>query len=87
MFSLAVRWGLRTNNPTEGIEKFHEEARHRWLSDGELRRLTAALGKYPDQVAADAIRLRGTKIQGPSLRRSSLLRALSEPRRITLPAP
>ena len=57
MFSLSVRWGLRTNNPTEGIEKFHEEARHRWLSDGELKRLTAALDEHPDQVAADAIRL------------------------------
>jgi hypothetical protein len=32
MFSLSVRWGLRNTNPTEGIEKFHEEARHRWLS-------------------------------------------------------
>jgi integrase len=57
MFSLSVRWGLRTNNPTEGIEKFHEEARHRWLSDVELKRLTAVLNAHPDQVAADAIRL------------------------------
>lgn len=57
MFNLSVRWGLRSDNPAEGIEKFHEEARHRWLSDIELKRLTAALDNHPDQVAADAIRL------------------------------
>jgi integrase len=57
MFNLSVRWGLRSNNPAEDIEKFHEEARHRWLSDTELKRLTAALDDHSDQVAADSIRL------------------------------
>ena len=57
MFSLAVRWKLRTDNPATGIERFAEERRHRWLSDAELGRLTKALAEHPNQIAADAIRL------------------------------
>jgi integrase len=57
MFELSVRWGWRTNNPARGIEKFHEEKRHRWLSDAELSKLTAALDSHTNQKAANAIRL------------------------------
>lgn len=57
LFSLAVRWEIRSDNPAKGIEKFHEEKRRRWLSDRELARLTAALGDHPNQVLSDAIRL------------------------------
>lgn len=57
MFSLAVRWDFRSDNPAHGIEKFHEEKRTRWLSDEELSRLVSALDVHPNQVAADAIRL------------------------------
>jgi integrase len=57
MLSLAVRWRLRPDNPAFGIEKFAEEKRYRWLSDGELARMTKALDEHPNQVAADAIRL------------------------------
>ena len=57
MFSLSVRWRLRPDNPTVGIEKYGEEKRHRWLSDAELVRLTSALDDHPNQIAADAIRL------------------------------
>ncbi len=57
MFSLAVRWDYRRDNPANGIEKFHEEKRTRWLSDEELSRLVSALDAHPNQVAADAIRL------------------------------
>lgn len=57
MFELSVRWGWRPNNPAKGIGKFHEEKRDRWLSDGELARLLAALVKHPNQPAANAIRL------------------------------
>ena len=57
MFALSVRWGWRTDNPARGVEKFHEEKRHRWLSDAELARLTDALDHHPNQLAANAIRL------------------------------
>jgi integrase len=57
MFSLSVRWGWRTDNPARGVEKFYEEKRHRWLPDTELARLTDALDRHPNQLAANAIRL------------------------------
>lgn len=57
MFALSVRWGWRSDNPARGVEKYHEEKRHRWLSDRELTRLTDALDQHPNQLAANAIRL------------------------------
>lgn len=57
MFELSVRWGWRTDNPARGVEKFHEEKRHRWLSGAELSRLIDALDRHPNQLAANAIRL------------------------------
>jgi len=57
MFSLAVRWELRADNPASGIERNHEEPRQRYLSGDELRRLTEALVTHPNQAAANAIRL------------------------------
>jgi integrase len=56
MFSLAVKWGLRADNPAKGIERYHEERRERWLSDDELRRLLEALSDHPNQRAANAVR-------------------------------
>ena len=58
MFSLAVKWGWRSDNPAKGIERYHEERRERWLSDDELRRLLFALDLHPNEKAANAIRLR-----------------------------
>lgn len=57
MFELAIKWGMRTDNPAKGVGKFHEEKRHRWLSSDELLRLTAALDRHVNQKAANAIRL------------------------------
>ena len=57
MFELSITWGMRAENPTKGIEKFHEEKRHRWLSEVELSRLGAALDGHRNQKAANAIRL------------------------------
>jgi integrase len=57
MFSLAVRWELRSDNPASGIERNHEEPRHRYLSGDEMRRLTEALATHPNQAAANSIRL------------------------------
>jgi integrase len=57
MFSLAVRWGWRVDNPCRGIERNQEDKRHRYLSGAELARLSTALAKLPDQGAANAVRL------------------------------
>lgn len=57
LFTLAMRWELRGDNPASGIERNHEEARHRYLLGDELRRLTEALAVHPNQQAANAIRL------------------------------
>jgi hypothetical protein len=57
-FSLAVTTkGWRSDNPAKGIERNHESKRERYLSGDELTRLTEALAAYPDQEAANAIRL------------------------------
>jgi integrase len=59
MFSLAIKWEMRTDNPVKGVERNLEIKRKRYLSsDGsELARLTKALTKYPDQQVANIIRL------------------------------
>jgi integrase len=57
MFSLAVEWRWRTDNPTKKIVRFPEEERERWLRENELSRLTDALLTHPNQDAANAIRL------------------------------
>jgi integrase len=56
MFELSIKWGYRADNPARGVDRFHEEKRHRWLSDEELKRLTAALAEHPNQKAANVIR-------------------------------
>lgn len=57
MFSLAVKWDWRSDNPVKGIPRYEEEKRDRWLSDAELARLWAALESSPNRRAANAIRL------------------------------
>jgi integrase len=57
MFSLSIRWKMRTDNPAREVEHNDEAKRARYLSPDELLRLTAALAAYPDQEAADVIRL------------------------------
>lgn len=57
MFSLAVRWGMRDDNPCVGVERNTEHHRRRYLSGDELARLVAALAKHPDHQAADVVRL------------------------------
>ncbi len=56
MFELSIKWGMRTDNPVKGVERYHEEKRHRWLSDRELEQLASALDAHPNQKAANAIR-------------------------------
>jgi integrase len=57
MFTLAMRWGLRADNPCKGIERNQEHKRRRYLSATELTRLIKALDAYSDQQSADIIRL------------------------------
>lgn len=57
MFSLAVAWEWRDDNPALGIEKFQEEKRDRWLNEEELKRLTTVINAHPNQRAANIIRL------------------------------
>ena len=57
MFNLAMRWGYIGENPTMGIQRFHEEPRECSLSSEEIQRLRKALEAYPDQIAANALRL------------------------------
>ncbi|MDR3752852.1 MAG: site-specific integrase [Terracidiphilus sp.] len=42
-------------NPVDGIRKYHEEKRDRWLSEDELIRLADALDKYPRQCGQGAL--------------------------------
>ena len=57
MFSLAVDWGWRADNPVVGVEFFRENPRERWLNDSELQRLSEALAAHPNQMNANAVRL------------------------------
>jgi integrase len=57
MFTLAVEWGWRSDNPAKGIERYDEQKRDRWLSDTELRRLCNVLDEHPNTRAANAVRL------------------------------
>ena len=57
MFSLAVRWEYRADNPVKGIHRNPEPKRARYLSGEELQRLTFALAIHPNQTSANVIRL------------------------------
>ena len=57
MFSLAIEYGWRPDHPCLGVKKLPEDRRERVLSDDEVTRFFAALSAYPDQGAADALRL------------------------------
>lgn len=43
MMTLAVRWGLRRDNPCSGVERFKEEKRQRFLSTLEVTKLGEVL--------------------------------------------
>jgi integrase len=55
MFSLAVRWGWRADNPCRGIERNQEAKRQRFLTRAETTRLLSALNELGDQGAANAV--------------------------------
>jgi integrase len=57
MFSLAIRWRMRTDNPCVGIARNKEHDRERYLTGEELPRLLTALAEYRDQRTAAIFRL------------------------------
>lgn len=57
MFNVAIRSGLRPDNPVKGVERFSEGRRDRWLSEDELARLFDAMADHQNQKAANAARL------------------------------
>ena len=57
MFSLAIRWCMRPDNPAKGIERNAEHKRMRYLTTVEIERLMDALDRLEDQQAADIFRL------------------------------
>jgi integrase len=57
MFTLAIKWKLRTDNPVKGVERNPELKRKRYLSADELAWLTKALDEHPSQQAANVFRL------------------------------
>ena len=57
MFTLAMEWEWRTDNPAQGFHRRIEHARERFLSPEELTRLAAVLDAAEDQRAAAIIRM------------------------------
>jgi integrase len=57
MFTLAIDWGWRDDNPATGFHRRIETARERFLTQQEIASLAAALDAASDQRAAGIIRL------------------------------
>ena len=57
MFTLAIGWGMRTDNPASGFRRRIENERERYLTPEEIGRLAKALDAAKDQRAAGIIRL------------------------------
>jgi integrase len=57
MFTLAMEWDWRADNPAQGFHRRLEQARERFLSPEELTRLAAVLDAADDQRAAAIIRM------------------------------
>jgi integrase len=57
MFSLAVAWKLRTDNPARDVERFPENRKERFLTPSEGERLLSVLAADRDRCGATAISL------------------------------
>ena len=57
MFTLAIGWGWRADNPASGFKKRIENERERFLSQDEIGKLAEALDAAKDQRGAGIIRL------------------------------
>jgi integrase len=57
MFSLAIKWEMRSDNPAKGIERRPGQGRTRFLTPAEIARLGEVLAKHPQRASANAVRL------------------------------
>jgi integrase len=57
IFSMSIKWKMRSDNPAKGIERNPESKRKRYLSGDELARLTKALAETPDRTFTSIIML------------------------------
>ena len=58
MFSLAIRWDMRPDNPVKNaVERNAETKRKVYLTLEQIARLSETLAAHPDQNVSDAIRL------------------------------
>lgn len=57
MFTFAMGDSMRPDNPAKGVERFPEDKREAWFSVDQLHALSDALDAYPEQDAADVLRL------------------------------
>jgi len=57
MFNLAIQWNWASANPIEGVKKYQEQKRNRWLNDQEVQSLYDVIDSYHNQSVANAIRL------------------------------
>jgi integrase len=57
MFTLAVKWEMRADNPARGIERAPEEKRERFLSPAEIAHLGEVLAVHSERASANAVRL------------------------------
>ncbi|MBM3633563.1 MAG: DUF4102 domain-containing protein [Alphaproteobacteria bacterium] len=55
MLNIAIQWKWRTDNPVNGVQKYQEQKRNRWLDEEELEKLWVALESHPNQSIAKAI--------------------------------
>ena len=55
LFSLAVEWGVRPDNPARGIKPYFEEPRDRWLRPDEIRRMFESLAQEADPFIRGAL--------------------------------
>ncbi len=57
MYNKAIEWGWEGRNPTQGIKKYKEKSRERFLRSDELPRFFAALEQEENPIARDFILL------------------------------
>jgi integrase len=56
MFSLAMEWGYRADNPCSGVKRNPEDGLERFLSEAEIARLSEVLARHPERTTVALIR-------------------------------
>lgn len=55
IFNKAIEWGWKGSNPTQGIRKFKEKSRDRFLQPEEIPLFLEALAEEPNETARDYV--------------------------------